>query len=165
MFSSTTGKWDTPQTVIDDLAEVFPWDLDVCASRPNVCPVYYTDAQNAFIQDWKGLCWMNPPYGRGIGQWIDRARFECGKFYTVKTEFGYTMLKTTVVCLVPARTDTLWWQRSAPWASLVVFIKGRLKFGTAKNSAPFPSAFMVFGTLEPEQIVKLSSYGWAVIRN
>lgn len=53
--------------------------------------------------------------------------------------------KTTVVCLVPSRTDTKWWHDYAMKADEIRFIKGRLKFGNSKNSAPFPSAIIVFG--------------------
>lgn len=75
---------------------------------------------------------MNPPYGREIGKWVEKAKLS-----------SITNL-ATVVCLVPARTDTKWWQENVKCASEVFFIKGRLKFGNAKNSAPFPSAILVF---------------------
>ena len=52
--------------------------------------------------------------------------------------------KATVVCLVPSRTDTKWWYDYAMKANEIRFIKGRLKFGNSKNSAPFPSAIIVF---------------------
>jgi hypothetical protein len=70
---------------------------------------------------------MNPPYGRDIGKWMKKA-YESG---------------ATVVCLVPARTDTKWWHDYA-MKGKITFIKGRLKFGSALNSAPFPSAVVVF---------------------
>lgn len=151
MFSSKTGKWDTPADLISNLATVFDWDCDVCAERPNVCEFYYSEEQNAFDYPWQGLCWMNPPYGRGIGEWLHKALDETK-----------IQLNTTVVCLVPAITDTRWWQHTVPNASLVVFIRGRLTFGDVNNSAPFPSAFVVFGELTKEQEDKLSSYGWSV---
>ncbi len=155
MFSSKTGKWDTPQSVIDDLATVFDWDLDVCASRANVCENYYTEGDDGLTKRWRGLCWMNPPYGRAINVWVNKARiFGTGAH-------GVEGCKA-VVCLLPSRTDTLWWQNNIDDASLVVFIKGRLKFGGAKNSAPFPSAFVVFGKITPVQAEKLASYGWSI---
>ena len=150
MFSSATDKWDTPADLIDDLATVFDWDLDVCASRDNVCESYFSEAENALLYDWDEwrLRWMNPPYGREIGAWVQSA-------------WAYRH-KGATVCLVPARTDTRWWQDYAPDASTVVFIRGRLKFGEATNSAPFPSAFVVFGEINEAQQAKLSSYGWSV---
>lgn len=73
---------------------------------------------------------MNPPYGREIGKWMHKA-------YKSSKEGA------TVVCLVPARTDTAWWHDTAMFGD-IEFIRGRLKFGNAKNSAPFPSALVVF---------------------
>lgn len=141
-FSSKDHKWETPRVLIDDLAEVFTWDLDVCASQSNVCKRFFN--QDSLSKEWRGLCWMNPPYGREIGLWIKKARLSFG---------------ATVVCLVPARTDTQWWQDNAPKARLIVFIKGRLRFEGAEHGAPFPSAFMVFGALSDKQKSKLCNYG------
>jgi phage N-6-adenine-methyltransferase len=150
-FSSATGKWDTPQTVVDDLATIFDWDLDVCASRDNVCESYFNESENALLHQWGDwqLRWMNPPYGREIGRWMEAAR---------ETDKGVT------VCLVPARTDTRWWQNNIRFASQIVFIKGRLKFGNATNSAPFPSAFVVFGNISERQRDKLAEYGWSILQ-
>jgi hypothetical protein len=73
---------------------------------------------------------MNPPYGRDIGNWMKKA-------------YESSLLGAVVVCLVPARTDTKWWHDFAMKGE-ITFIKGRLKFGNSKNSAPFPSAVVVF---------------------
>lgn len=156
-FSSATDKWNTPPDLVEDLATVFDFDLDVCASGPNVCENYYDEERNGLDEVWSGTCWMNPPYGREIGKWVFQAKRMTGNLE------NYPLLKVTdciaVVCLVPARTDTRWWHDNVPQASQVVFIKGRLKFGGAKNSAPFPSAFVVFGEINNEQRAKLASYG------
>ena len=80
--------------------------------------------------EWRGVCWMNPPYGRTIGNWMKKA-------------YESSLEGATVVCLVPARTDTGWWHNYAMKGD-IEFIKGRLKFGGSKNSAPFPSAVVVF---------------------
>ncbi len=164
MFSSKTDKHDTPPHVIKDLAKVFKWDLDVCASRPNVCSKYYTEEDNGLELSWWGLCWMNPPYGHTIKKWMTRARaLGANKFLNGETiNKGMYKPVTAVVCLVPARTDTIWWQSNIPHASYIVFVWGRLKFGTAANSAPFPSAFVVFGEINKKQKNKLSSYGWTI---
>src|SRR5262245_13522731 len=74
---------------------------------------------------------MNPPYGRVIGLWVKKAHES-------------SLAGATVVCLVPARTDTRWWQDYATKAAEIRFIPGRLKFGQATSSAPFPSAMLVF---------------------
>lgn len=146
LYSSATDQWDTPPELVAGLRSVISFDVDVCASRPNVCSRFYSEAENGLRQTWRGICWMNPPYGREIGKWVRKAR-----------ESRDT---ATTVCLVPARTDTRWWQANIPFASLVVFLRGRLKFGDGSGSAPFPSAFVVFGRgLSPAQIETLRSYG------
>lgn len=157
MFSSKTGKWDTPKTLVDDLSTVFDWDLDVCASSSNVCHNYYSEEMDGLRYSWRGLCWMNPPYGRKIGYWVNHAR--CSKSWYKIGKIGRKYFPA-IVCLLPSRTDTRWWHDNITFASQVVFIKGRLKFGGAKNSAPFPSAFVVFGNITLEQRLKLNSYGW-----
>lgn len=131
-FSSASDNWPTPQDFFDKVAAEFgPFDLDVCASAENAkCARFFTVADDGLTQEWRGRCWMNPPYGRTIGQWMRKAyeSAQAGAF---------------VVCLVPARTDTAWWHEYA-MKGQVRFIRGRLKFGGHANSAPFPSALVVF---------------------
>lgn len=144
--SSESDQHNTPQHVIKDLATVFEWDLDVCASSANVCETYYTEEDDGLSCQWFGLVWCNPPYGRGIGRWLELAKMH-GR------EYG------ACVMLLPARTDTGWWQNNVPEASQVVFVRGRFSFND-DNRAPFPSAFVVFGDISAEQSEKLNSYGW-----
>jgi len=146
LFSSASDKWNTPINLINELAPFFHWDIDVCASSPNVCENYFNEKENGLLQPWQKLCWMNPPYGRNIHQWVDKAR----------------QSPATIVCLLPARTDTKWWQNNVPHASMVVFIRGRLKFGGHKTNAPFPSVFVVFGLLTHAQQTALGKWGWTV---
>jgi len=130
-YSSATDLWETPQAFFDELNAIFGFGLDVCATPENAkCPRYFTKETDGLAQEWKGVCWMNPPYGREIGQWMAKA-------------YRSALSGATVVCLVPARTDTVWWHDYAAKGE-VRFVKGRLKFGDAKNSAPFPSAVIVF---------------------
>ena len=132
MFSSATDNWATPQDFFDKLHAVFNFQTDVCASAENAkCPKFYDKDTNGLAQEWKGACWMNPPYGKAIGEWMRKA-------YDSARRNG-----ATVVCLVPARTDTKWWHDTATHGD-VFFVPGRLKFGSAKNSAPFPCAVVVF---------------------
>ena len=127
-FSSATDLHATPQDFFDNLNSEFGFDTDVCAIESNAkCARYYTPEMDGLKQKWTGVCWMNPPYGRTIGAWMRKA---------------YTSA-ATVVCLVPARTDTRWWHDYAIKGE-IRFIKGRLKFGGSKNSAPFPSAIVIF---------------------
>ena len=76
---------------------------------------------------------MNPPYGREIGVWLKKA-YESA----TRADNG-----ATVVCVLPARTDASWWHDYVMKAE-VRFIRGRLTFGGSKNSAPFPTAIVIF---------------------
>ena len=131
-FSSASDNWPTPQDFFDKVAAEFgPFDLDVCASAENAkCARFFTVADDGLTQEWRGRCWMNPPYGRTIGQWMRKA-------------YESAQAGALVVCLVPARTDTAWWHDYA-MKGQVRFIRGRLKFGGHANSAPFPSALVIF---------------------
>ena len=132
MFSSASDNWPTPQSFFNELAREFAFELDVCADKENTkCARFFTREDDGLKQTWGGYCWMNPPYGREIGAWIRKA------YETAKSGQG------TVVCLVPARTDTAWWHDFCAKGE-VRFVRGRLKFGGAKTSAPFPSAVVIF---------------------
>ena len=133
MFSSATDMWATPQDFFDNLNNEFGFEIDVCATAENAkCKTFYTKEQNGLEMPWNGVCWCNPPYGREIGKWVERA-------YTSSVGGG-----ATVVMLLPARTDTKWFHEYIYGKAEIRFIKGRLKFGDSKNSAPFPSMIVVF---------------------
>jgi site-specific DNA-methyltransferase (adenine-specific) len=135
MFSSKTGEWSTPQDFFDKLNWRFgPFDLDPCANATNTkCKTFFTEEDDGLSQSWQGhTVFVNPPYGRGIDAWIKK---------------GYEEAQdsdTKVVMLIPARTDTKYWHDYVMKAEMVFFIKGRLKFGSQTNSAPFPSAVAIF---------------------
>lgn len=133
LFSSATDDWATPQDLFDELNREFKFELDVCASPGNAkCERYFTAEQDGLKQEWSGRCWCNPPYGRTIGLWVAKARESAAA-------------GALVVCLLPARTDTSWWHDDVIEGDAEIrFLKGRLKFGGADNSAPFPSAVVVF---------------------
>ena len=131
LLSSNTCEWETPQLFFDALNAEHHFDVDVCATANNAkCERYYTKEQDGLSQQWKGVCWMNPPYGREIGKWMRKA-------------YESSLYGATVVCLVPARTDTAWWHDYAMKGE-VEFVRGRLKFGGSKSNAPFPSAIVTF---------------------
>ena len=135
MFSSKSNDWGTPQNFYDKLNNSFgPFTLDPCSDgQNNKTDNYFTKEQNGLSQDWSGnKVFMNPPYGRAIKDWLKKAYEEGQK------------PNTTVVCLIPARTDTKYWHDYVMNAQAVYFVKGRLKFGDSNNSAPFPSAVIVF---------------------
>jgi phage N-6-adenine-methyltransferase len=130
-FSSNTCEWATPQPFFDQLNAEFGFTTDVCATPDNAkCAHYFTQEQDGLQQEWTGMCWMNPPYGREIGAWVRKAYESANR-------------GATVVCLLPARTDTRWWHEYCMKGE-IRFVRGRLKFGGSKNSAPFPSAVIIF---------------------
>ncbi len=132
LFSQVTTEWSSPDNVYLGLHAEFGFELDVCATKENArCKCYFTKTENGLKQPWKGVCWMNPPYGRVIDKWVEKA-FESARS-------GYAL----VVCLLPVRSDTKWWHRYVLRGE-IRFLKVRLRFGGAKNSAPFPSAVVIF---------------------
>lgn len=133
MFSSKSNDWATPQDLFDKLNDEFHFTLDVCAIPENArCEHYYSPEQDGLLQHWEGTVWCNPPYGRKIGLWVKKA------YESVIRDDG-----TTVVMLLPARTDTKWFHEYILPYGQIRFIRGRLKFGDSKNSAPFPSMIVV----------------------
>ncbi len=138
MFTSVTDLWETPQELFDDLNHFYNFALDVCAIPENAkCEKYFTPEVDGLSQNWEGVCWMNPPYGRQIGRWLKKA-------------YESAQNGATVVCLIPARTDTAWWHDYVMKGE-VKFLRGRLKFGGSKNSAPFPSAIVTFNFTRGEE--------------
>ncbi len=137
-----TDVWATPQWLYDALNKEFGFTLDPCSDGTNAkCPKFYTPRENGLLRDWgTETVFMNPPYSE-VDEWMRKA-------------YGAALEGATVVCLIPARTDTQWWHAYVMKAE-IRFIKGRLKFGDAENSAPFPSAIVVFRPRE----FKLVSYG------
>lgn len=134
MFKSTKFDYATPDHIFKELDNEFHFTLDPCATPQNAkCKHYFTPKEDGLKQQWFGRVFMNPPYGRQIGQWIFKAYKEC-KIY------GNCEL---VVCLIPSRTDTRWWHNYCMKADEIRFIKGRIKFN-GKNSAPFPSCIVIF---------------------
>lgn len=134
MFSSKSGVWETPQCFFDALNDEFGFTLDACALPENAkCEKYYTPEQDGLIQPWYGVVWCNPPYGREVTRWVRKALLSAHE-------------GATVVMLLPARTDTLWFHDfiyQKPYVE-VRFVRGRLKFGGANTNAPFPSMVCVF---------------------
>lgn len=134
-YSSDRHDWATPPDLFALIDAEFHFTLDVCATAVSAkCHLYFTPEIDGLEQNWAGhVCWMNPPYGDEIAQWMDKARRE-GE-------------ATTVVCLVPARVDTGWWWDNAIYGE-IRFLKGRVRFlqpDAEPTGAPFPSALVVFG--------------------
>ena len=134
MFSSKTDLWSTPNDFFDKLNDEFRFTLDPCSTHENAkCYKHFTEEENGLLQDWGNeVVFCNPPYGRQIKDWVKKSYEESQKG------------NTTVVMLIPARTDTIYFHEYIYHKAEIRFIKGRLKFGNAKNSAPFPSMVVIF---------------------
>lgn len=142
MFSSDTPEWYTPADIIErTVALLGAIDLDPCSNEgsPNVPAArYFTAADDGLRQIWSGRVYMNPPYGAVIGDWMTKLRDEhvAGRV-------------PEAIALVPARTDTAWWQDNLSNTS-ICYVRGRLRFSGHENSAPFPSAVVYFGKRRTE---------------
>ena len=135
VFSSKKHDYETPAYVFDYCSQRYgPFDLDVAASPSNAkCKEFFSLelGKNAFFQGWNGAnCWMNPPYGRALKEWMKEAHDRHGAWVT---------------CLVPARTDTAWFHDYVKDADEVLFLRRRVKFVGMKTGAPFPSMIVHFG--------------------
>jgi len=131
-FSSQTVVWKTPNGLFKKLNAEFGFSLDVCCFPENAqCGKYFTPDDDGLLQNWHGTVWCNPPYGNRIGDWLSKG--------LVEAQNGVTS-----VFLLPARTDTRWFHEYILGRSEIRFIKGRLKFGDSKSSAPFPSMIVIY---------------------
>jgi|14BtaG_2_1085337.scaffolds.fasta_scaffold106734_2 site-specific DNA-methyltransferase (adenine-specific) len=133
MFSNKSNEWSTPNEFYEKLDSIFNFTLDPCATDENhKCDKFYTMEDDGLVQDWGGeKVFVNPPYSENT-KWLEKCYNESQKPNTI------------VVVLIPSRTDTKYWHNYAMKASHIYFVKGRLKFGNQRNSAPFPSAVLIF---------------------
>jgi site-specific DNA-methyltransferase (adenine-specific) len=139
LYSSSSNEWGTPDYIFNALDDEFNFELDAAASEDLAkCEPYFTKSDNALLKDWSAVAntvWLNPPYGRGIGKWIEKAYKEAQK-------------GCTVVVLTFVRSDTRWWHDWALKAEEIRMIKGRVAFtnssGVSSNAAPAPSCVLIF---------------------
>ena len=122
LFTSASQHWSTPKELYEELDKEFHFNDDPCP----------LNGKGGLARRWGSITFMNPPYGREIRKWLAEAYFQ---------SFSNGI---TVVCLIPSRTDTRWWHDYCMKADEIRFLRGRLKFGNSKNSAPFPSAIVIF---------------------
>jgi site-specific DNA-methyltransferase (adenine-specific) len=139
-YSSASDDWATPPALFAKLDAIFEFQLDACATRANAkCKRFFTRDKDGLRQDWHPFkrVWMNPPYGRGIEKWMEKAYRE-------------SLKGCIVVCLVFSKTDTRWWHDWVKDKGQVVFLKGRVRFynpkhGPLKSGSPFPSCLVIYG--------------------
>jgi site-specific DNA-methyltransferase (adenine-specific) len=133
ILKSRREDWETPQHLFDSLNKEFGFTLDPCATSETAkCAKYYTESEDGLTQDWTGeVVYCNPPYGRKQDAWIRKC-----------CEHGAQ--GGVAVMLLPARTDTARFHDFILGKAEIRFLRGRLKFGKAADSAPFPSMVVVF---------------------
>lgn len=151
MLSSEKDDWETPGDFFDRLNAEFHFTLDACATPKNAkCSRFFSETDNGLLQDWGGeVVFCNPPYSVSGNQdlWVKKALTESLK------------PGTTVVMLIPARTDT---RRFHDYiygqADEIRFLRGRLVFEIdgkpildkmgRPQPAPFPSMVVIFRQTE-----------------
>lgn len=149
LFSSKSNEWETPQDLFNKLNDRYSFTLDPCCTHENAkCAKHYTQEDNGLVQDWSGeVVFCNPPYGREIGKWVEKA-------------YNEAMNGTKIVMLIPARVDTKWFHKylynKEAQGIRIEFIKGRLKFinrtlttwreddNSKASPATFPSMLVYF---------------------
>ncbi|HZQ11012.1 MAG TPA: DNA N-6-adenine-methyltransferase [Anaerolineae bacterium] len=130
MPAAKSYEWETPPEIFNPLDREFGFTTDVAASDLNTkCKHYYTIREDGLKQEWRGVCWMNPPYGQQLNLWMRKA-------------YESALNGAVVVCLIPSRTDTRWWHEYA-MRGIIRFIKGRIRFVGSPHPAPFPSSIII----------------------
>ena len=116
-FTNKSNEWETPRSLFKELDDEFNFTIDVCATKESAkCERFYTKQTNGLAQSWENeVAFMNPPYGREIGAWVEKAYRE-------------SLNGAVVVCLIPARTDTRYWHDYIFPNAEIRFLKGRVKF-------------------------------------
>ena len=134
MVSSKSNEWETPISLFKELDQEFGFTLDPCCTHKTAkCIKHYTIKENGLYQDWSNdIVFMNPPYGGHTGKWLAKA-------------YSENLKGATVVCLIVSSTDRSYWHDIIfPYATEIRFLRGRIKFGDSKSTAPFASAIAVF---------------------
>ena len=151
MFSSQKTTWNTPAWLFEEIEKIGSIILDPCWN--DGCPIHpphtFVEEQNGLLQDWNvgpGVVYVNPPYGRQADIWSQKIYQESGRV-------------EHLVALMPARVDTRWFHEYISKADVLCFIKGRLRFGNAKNSAPFPSLVAYWGSSQSTFLSVFSNRG------
>ena len=131
-FASNKQTYETPDELFNVLDKEFNFTLDVCAGKTNrKVEKFFSKKDNALIQEWVGTCWMNPPF-KDMKKWVIKAYTESIKNNSI------------VVCLLPARTNNIWWHQYCMKGE-IRFIKGRVKFKGNIHGLPQPLAIVIFG--------------------
>lgn len=130
IFSRNSENWETPDEIFKKYDDIYHFTLDVCADESNhKCERYFTKNQDGLKQNWDGeICWCNPPYGRKIAKFVEKAYLS----------------NALTVMFIPAMVDTKWFHSYIYKQHEIEFIPGRVRFKGAMHNAPFPSMIVIF---------------------
>ena len=148
MVSSKTNEWYTPSKLFDMLNETFNFTLDPCCTHENAkCEKHYTLEDDGLSKSWANeIVFMNPPYGGHTADWLEKAERESHN-------------GATTVCLIVSSTDRSYWHEIIDKkADEICFLRGRIKFGGQKTTAPFASAIVIFRPNSNKREVKFVDY-------
>lgn len=142
MFGSAATEYGTPPEIFEPVCDAMGLNFDAAASHENHRLPHYATIDGEFMKNfstpsrvrgvkdgldayWGGLrTWCNPPYGKDIEDWVQAAAKAVYPGNLGDDELDCT----SVAMLLPARTETSWFQRwVAPYA-VVHFIMGRVRF-------------------------------------
>lgn len=133
-FKSDKIVYSTPIKLFKVINDEFNFNLDVCALLENAkCDKYFTPEMDGLAQDWRGVCWMNPPFNKDLKKWVIKARAESEKHNSI------------VCCLVPFRGNTVWF-RDVCMDCEIRFIIGEVNFNDLERGLWLPMCLMIFGT-------------------
>jgi DNA N-6-adenine-methyltransferase (Dam) len=147
----TSDSWITPRWLVDRLG---PFDLDPCESDPQPWPCARTGyKEHGLLRPWFGVVWCNPPYGRALKNWLNRMA-----------------LHNNGIALVFARTETdAFFSGAWPFASAMLFLRGRLTFAYPDGSLPRnnansggPSVLIGYGTTAEQRLLACRDLGAVV---
>lgn len=144
LLSSKRMNWETPPEMFNAWNKEFHFTLDPCAEKSTAkCNKFYTIEENGLTEDWSNeIVFCNPPYGKEIGKWVEKC-------------YNESLKGTTIVLLIPSRTDTRYFHNfiyNKPNVE-IRFLKGRLCFlldGQKLDPAPFPSMLVIFNNKKYE---------------
>ena len=155
LTSSVKQDWATPQYIVDIIRDEYNLDFDAAARADNSkLPVYISPERNTLVAHWPDYgtrAWLNPPYGRDTGKFLDAA--------VRAIDAGIEV----VIALVAARVDTRWFHRALETADEVHFPLGRIPFIDANKGAPFPSAFIVWDRSGEEHEFPPFLHAWRAV--
>lgn len=138
-FKSEKTVYSTPIKLFNVINQEFNFNLDVCALPENTkCKNYFTPEIDGLKQDWKGICWMNPPFNKELKKWVIKARNESLKHGSI------------ICCLIPVRSNTIWWKDVCKNAE-IRFIIGEVNFNGLERGLWLPMCLMIFGTSRVRQ--------------